>query len=94
MDKGRFLIETHVRTGRPVAELAAHHYASGISLEDRWFFGFGRRAGAQAASRSSVTNGGPGPVDQEVDRRAHGDSGGRSSSARSRFLDLLVHRRI
>ena len=25
MDKGRFLIETHLRTGRPIAELAAAH---------------------------------------------------------------------
>ena len=25
MDKGRFLIETHLRTGRPLAELAAAH---------------------------------------------------------------------
>ena len=25
MDKGRFLVETHLRTGRPIAELAAAH---------------------------------------------------------------------
>src|SRR3954469_3895796 len=25
LDKGRFLIETHLRTGRPIAELAAAH---------------------------------------------------------------------
>ncbi len=25
MDKGRFLIETHLRTGRPIAELARAH---------------------------------------------------------------------
>ena len=28
MDKGRFLIETHLRTGRPIAELAAAHGVS------------------------------------------------------------------
>ena len=28
MDKGRFLIETHLRTGRPIAELAAAHEVS------------------------------------------------------------------
>ena len=28
MDKGRFLIETHLRTGRPIAELAAAHQVS------------------------------------------------------------------
>lgn len=28
MDKGRFLVETHLRTGRPVAELAAAHGVS------------------------------------------------------------------
>ena len=28
MDKGRFLIETHLRTGRPIGELAAAHGVS------------------------------------------------------------------
>src|SRR5205085_5291290 len=28
MDKGQFLIETHLRTGRPIAELAAAHDVS------------------------------------------------------------------
>src|SRR5580698_8766904 len=28
MDKGRFLVETHLRTGRPIAELAAAHDVS------------------------------------------------------------------
>ena len=28
MDKGKFLIETHLRTGRPIGELAAAHGVS------------------------------------------------------------------
>ena len=36
--------------GRTAASLAAHHYASGISLGDGTFFG--RRAGDHAAARS------------------------------------------
>src|ERR1700723_3210981 len=33
MDMGRFLIETHLRTGRPIKELAAAHEVSA-----RWLF--------------------------------------------------------
>ena len=33
MDMGRFLIETHLRTGRPIKELAAAHDVSA-----RWLF--------------------------------------------------------
>ena len=36
--------------GRTAASLAAHHYASGISLGDGSFFG--RRAGRHAAARA------------------------------------------
>jgi len=43
--------------GRTAASLAAHHYASGISLGDGSFFG--RRAGHHAATRAGTTQGAP-----------------------------------
>src|ERR1700722_801093 len=52
MDMGRFLIETHLRTGRPIKELAREHKVSAS-----WLFKLLRRyrlegeAGLQARSR-------------------------------------------
>jgi transposase InsO family protein len=57
MDKGRFLIETHLRTGRSIKELAAAH---GVS--ESWLFKLLRRyrlegpAGLEARSRRPKTS--------------------------------------
>ena len=57
MDMGRFLIETHLRTGRPIKELAAAHEVSA-----RWLFKLLRRyrlegpGGPRARSRRPKTS--------------------------------------
>jgi transposase InsO family protein len=57
MDKGRFLIETHVRTGRPIKELAAAH-----GMSESWLFKLWRRyrlegdAGLEPRSRRPKTS--------------------------------------
>jgi 3-oxo-5alpha-steroid 4-dehydrogenase len=50
LDSERRRISGLYATGRTAASLAAHHYASGISLGDGSFFG--RRAGRHAAARA------------------------------------------
>jgi transposase InsO family protein len=57
MDKGRFLIETHLRTGRPIKELAAAH-----GMSESWLFKLLRRyrlegpAGLEPRSRRPKTS--------------------------------------
>src|SRR5580693_7724661 len=57
VDMGRFLIETHLRTGRPIKELAASHEVSA-----RWLFTLLRRyrlegpAGLEPRSRRPKTS--------------------------------------
>jgi transposase InsO family protein len=57
VDKGRFLIETHLRTGRPIAELAAAHRVS-----RSWLYKLRKRyrlegvAGLEARSRRPKTS--------------------------------------
>src|SRR5687768_10773463 len=57
MDKGRFLIETHLRTGRPIAELAAAH-----GVDRSWLYRLLARyrrdgpAGLEPRSRRPLTS--------------------------------------
>jgi 3-oxo-5alpha-steroid 4-dehydrogenase len=54
LDDGARRIPGLYAVGRTAASLAAHHYASGISLGDASFFG--RRAGRHAAGRARADN--------------------------------------
>jgi 3-oxo-5alpha-steroid 4-dehydrogenase len=54
LDSGGRRISGLYAAGRTAASLAAHHYASGISLGDGSFFG--RRAGRHAADRAKVAH--------------------------------------
>jgi len=54
LDDGARRIPGLYAVGRTAASLAAHHYASGISLGDGSFFG--RRAGRHAAGRARADN--------------------------------------
>ena len=60
MDKGRFLIETHLRTGRPVTELAAAH---GVSQS--WLFKLLRRYRLEGPERARA------PLAAAQDDRRH-----------------------
>ena len=56
MDMGRFLIEMHLRTGKPIKELARTHEVS-----PSWLFKLLRRYRRKAPPASSPGAGGPSP---------------------------------
>ena len=56
MDMGRFLIETHLRTGRPIKELARTHEVSAS-----WLFKLSAATASKVPPGSSRGHGGPRP---------------------------------
>ena len=79
MDKGRFLIETHLRTGRSIKELAAAH---GVS--ESWLFKLLGATASRARPGSSRALGGPRPhrLGSPTSTRTRSCAGERSSPRR------------